>query len=423
MDRLESPRTQAQRPRLPPELTDVIIKLLRANQRPTLNCALVCRSWVPASRRHLFWRTAFDVDVRNCSKVARLLSPATCTIKRAIQHLVVSRLEELFVLSDFGIIACQLSNVTHFTIIDSDFCGLWSSPLAPTLFPLLRNVVTLEPVDTIFDEDGVALYWLLRHCPHLQRLTCSEVGLSNCGIIKERVMPPPPTLDQTRLVPNSESTWVQRDDCVSPWTTEPWMSAIPRFTMLDVSFTRQWSVEGPTERLLETVGPSLQVFGFTHLGQGYVSCLKRTTVCCSSLFYRDNVFFTAWILRRFVFLTQLRSFTFDFRIWQETSAQLVIQGMRHLTSNHLQELIIRSRLSLQSSDLNRDATWTDLDVLMDGPRFSPTLRSLTLRFSYGDLSLPQEIQERERWAHARFPRCAARGILRVGYVAYIPQRG
>ncbi|KAJ7115411.1 hypothetical protein C8R44DRAFT_709797, partial [Mycena epipterygia] len=40
--------------RLPPELTDYIIDFLWESQPDLRACCLVCREWLPSSRRHLF---------------------------------------------------------------------------------------------------------------------------------------------------------------------------------------------------------------------------------------------------------------------------------------------------------------------------------------------------------------------------------
>ena len=47
-------------PHLPPEITDFIIDIL-GDERGTLKqCCLVCKSWVPCARKHLFHRIEFD---------------------------------------------------------------------------------------------------------------------------------------------------------------------------------------------------------------------------------------------------------------------------------------------------------------------------------------------------------------------------
>ncbi|KAF7288410.1 hypothetical protein HMN09_01393500 [Mycena chlorophos] len=72
---------------LPPELTDTIISHI--SHKPTLcSCALVCRSWVPASRHALF--TTLSARGDDIESLLALLSTAENTVKRQFQRVELS---------------------------------------------------------------------------------------------------------------------------------------------------------------------------------------------------------------------------------------------------------------------------------------------------------------------------------------------
>nr|GAT45637.1 predicted protein [Mycena chlorophos] len=72
---------------LPPELTDTIISNIK--HKPTLrSCALVCRSWVPASRHALF--TTLSARGDDIGALLALLSTAENTVKRQFQRVELS---------------------------------------------------------------------------------------------------------------------------------------------------------------------------------------------------------------------------------------------------------------------------------------------------------------------------------------------
>ena len=51
------------RSRLPPELCDRIIDQLRGQPHALMTCSVVCKSWTPRSRKHLFTDVAFTSDL------------------------------------------------------------------------------------------------------------------------------------------------------------------------------------------------------------------------------------------------------------------------------------------------------------------------------------------------------------------------
>ncbi|KAF8495348.1 hypothetical protein JB92DRAFT_3143895 [Gautieria morchelliformis] len=57
--------------RLPQELIDAVTDNLHEDHGALLACSLVCRSWLPSSQRHLFWRVTFALDKDRCEQLAQ----------------------------------------------------------------------------------------------------------------------------------------------------------------------------------------------------------------------------------------------------------------------------------------------------------------------------------------------------------------
>ena len=49
-------------PRLPPELLDHVLDLLRYEKRVLGSCCLVSKSWIPRTRKHLFANVRFEIE-------------------------------------------------------------------------------------------------------------------------------------------------------------------------------------------------------------------------------------------------------------------------------------------------------------------------------------------------------------------------
>ncbi|KIP04692.1 hypothetical protein PHLGIDRAFT_36787 [Phlebiopsis gigantea 11061_1 CR5-6] len=75
----------APQPRLPAELTDMVIDQLHSSQRALAAAALVCQSWLPRSRVHLFRRVAVTGEFH------ALLRFLQCTphVRGYVRHLVL----------------------------------------------------------------------------------------------------------------------------------------------------------------------------------------------------------------------------------------------------------------------------------------------------------------------------------------------
>jgi hypothetical protein len=238
-----------QRPRLPPELVDIIIDLLHTDQKTLATCALVCKSWVPASRHHLFLEiTLSPVYI----EAYCILSSPVCTIAAAVQYLVV---ETIDVFDDLHEITSRLSNTTHLTLCGSYRWDAHSSSLL-TPSPFMKNLGRLDLSNIHFDTAEVLLS-LLRHCPRLQSLYCYGVSYLSgppigCG--GQGRIPQSLPNDQDAIMPELKMLEVHKSywllDCVY------WGSAIPRLTTLNLDLSRK--TQPLVERLLDAAGSSLQ---------------------------------------------------------------------------------------------------------------------------------------------------------------------
>jgi hypothetical protein len=127
---------------------------------------------------------------------------------------------------------------------------------------------------------------------------------------------------------------------------------------------------------------------------------------------------TARVARCFSFLTQLRYLTFDLSLLEDdnnSGVRLALEALRHLPSSHLHSLTINLALAQNPSSDDSD-TWSELDMLIDGPRFSCTLHQLVIKFwirAYErDL---RAAKATEMWIADRLRLSAARGILQICY--------
>jgi hypothetical protein len=255
-DRSESPTsTIRRRGRLPPELLEVIIELLRPDQVAIAKCALVCKFWVPISRHHLALR--FNITMFNRPLTSQLLLSDSCTIASSIQSLV---LNDIFVNS--AAIFQKLPNITTLSLRRGK---IYDFP-APGLTPLLPNVETLDFEDVEFVPD-MALSRLLRHCPRLRDLTFVSVELAASAggpsVLQSH------RTDRNPLTPELEVLKVYMSPLLFPWILARWQKTAPRLTTLYMghssSSSEIWSPSSKLEAsmlgLLQVVGPSLRVLG------------------------------------------------------------------------------------------------------------------------------------------------------------------
>jgi len=218
---------------LPPELIDMIIRQL--DNETLLVCALVCRSWVPESRRLL---PPFVVNLCPFSEdESTMLASPLCTITAAVNHLELVKSKVFDELNE-GI--SRLSNIKHLTLYN---CEAHFDTL--TFPPFLKNLESLRLINVIFNSVK-ALVLLLRHCPRLQSINCYSVSVKNSN---PQVLPN----DQNALTPELKILKVQQGYNLLEYLVGHWDSAIPRISVLDLDY-----FDRLVGRLLDATGSSLQ---------------------------------------------------------------------------------------------------------------------------------------------------------------------
>jgi hypothetical protein len=240
--------------RLPPELIDEIIKLLRSHKdRAALGtCALVCRSWVPASRRYLFKHVilhswdAIHAFKRLCSTM--------CTFASAVRHLDFK--SNAVLLYDSFDFVSKFQNVTQLSLRGLLPYFLPSFP-PRDLLDLLHRIETLRLDSIAFDRNGVLLLRLLCQCPRLQILSFICVNIWDPR--NDADVPGRFSMDQPGLMPVLKVLNVPYSCFIIPWLVTHWRSAFSRLTTLDLDVLSDSGLSDSVELLLETVGSSLQV--------------------------------------------------------------------------------------------------------------------------------------------------------------------
>jgi hypothetical protein len=241
--------------RLPPELIDEIIKILRSHKdRAALGtCALVCRSWVPPGRRYLFKHVilhswdAIDEFKRLCSTM--------CTFASAVQHLDFK--SNAVLLYDSFDFVSKFQNVTQLSLRELRPYLLPSFP-PRNLLDLLHRIETLQLDSIDFDRNGVLLLRLLRQCPRLQILSFVCVYLNTREPLNDADVRRF-SMDQPGLMPVLKVLNVPYSCFMIPWLVTHWRSAVSRLTTLDLDVFSHAELSDSVEWLLETVGSSLQV--------------------------------------------------------------------------------------------------------------------------------------------------------------------
>lgn len=76
---------------LPSEIWETIIDHLYSSKTALLQCSLVCKSWLPACRYHLFASVVLGPE--NLHGFQSLISSGSCTVRNCVQELFVSFLE------------------------------------------------------------------------------------------------------------------------------------------------------------------------------------------------------------------------------------------------------------------------------------------------------------------------------------------
>jgi hypothetical protein len=236
--------TPTRSPRLPPELIDAAIDQLHDDQEALALCALVCKSWVPASRHHLF--PMITVCQFNIADFVRLLSSTRCTISGAIVHLVLLQMETL---SNLHEITQRLPRVTRLSFHDSSLCE--TNFPEEDIAPLLPN---LEHLGLCFVrvETSHVLLWILHRSPRLRNICASDTT------IVEKDINGPTWIHERALTPELKSFEVFRADPLLEFFVARWNGVVPEIVTLDIGGARK------LEGMLMAVGSSLQILRLYH---------------------------------------------------------------------------------------------------------------------------------------------------------------
>jgi hypothetical protein len=236
------------RAQLPPELIDAIIELLHDDRLALATCALVRKSWVPASRHHLF--SEITIVPESSRSFARLLSSSMCTIPPAVQHLELVEIQLFHNLVD---IASRLNNISKLSLTNS---MIRDPKVLSPIVALLQDLDSLHLLETHFRNYDMFLS-LLRHPRRLRSMSCIRVRGLFLNIISAQQSL---GIGQDDLVPHLES--LKLHDCVvtSLWLGQHW-STPPHLTTLDLDLTADVGtmVTIRAERLLEAIGSNLRV--------------------------------------------------------------------------------------------------------------------------------------------------------------------
>jgi hypothetical protein len=221
----------------------------------------VSRSWLPASRYHLFSKVT--ITWGSGPFVSKVLSSPMCTIASAVKHLALHTIEDL------SQSICGLSNVTQMSL--HGFMLFRTSIFPPSvLMPLLRNVESLHVGEVFFGRNGAFLLALLHHTPRLQSLSCD--GMANIGDdpVQSRQCP---SLHDPELTPMLKSLKVHAKNrpFLLEWFVGWWKSTVPPLRMLDLEFRDVVELD-KSMGLLEAVGSSLQVFRLCATSRSLCEC-------------------------------------------------------------------------------------------------------------------------------------------------------
>jgi hypothetical protein len=241
--------THARQAKVPPELVDIIIGLLHDDRATLVASALVCRSWLPASRYHLF--SEFAVSWKNISDASELVSSPTCTFASTVKHL---KLHSICVES-----SCELPRIVHAlsNITQLSLSGCHLSPPQSALILLLRNLESLRLQDVSVEQNGGSLFSLISHCPQLQNLACSDISFF-----------PPARAWRSHfsLYPRLDTLQVHAFNRVFQlgWVMACPMSMISRLTAIDLLYTsRNLEEHANVAKLLGAAGSTLQILGLS----------------------------------------------------------------------------------------------------------------------------------------------------------------
>ena len=234
--------------RLPPELIDNVIDLLSDDNETLATCALVCKSWVPASRYHLASPFS-EITLSPWGDEQSMLSSPACTIASAVRHL---QIERTMANSDLQEVTSGLPNITHLILhrldVDEPFSAFLSQPpFMKDLERLVLERVRFDTLDMFFE--------LLRRCPRLQILDCCGVTFSHYPDLQHHPNNHD-TNDQDAVISGLKVLKVAYSVRLLEYIEGYWGNSIPHLTTLSVNSERR--PENVLGRILVAVGSRLQ---------------------------------------------------------------------------------------------------------------------------------------------------------------------
>ncbi|KAF8877360.1 hypothetical protein BD779DRAFT_1677352 [Infundibulicybe gibba] len=183
-------------PPFPSEIVDLVIDQLEQDKTTLEVCSLVCRSWLPRARHHLF--STFDIHTKSASAIDLLTSPL-CTIPphvRRVKFSIDEKLETARIAACIQELADGGSNLLSLSVKTVPGGGMtWVDDHLQALFsaPILKNLRHLKLMYLRFNNlnDSIRLYSSL---PALESLVL--YGVDSCIRDDQNAytMPPPPNL-------------------------------------------------------------------------------------------------------------------------------------------------------------------------------------------------------------------------------------
>ncbi|OBZ74691.1 hypothetical protein A0H81_05632 [Grifola frondosa] len=382
----------------PVELIDHVIDYLRYDTHSLEACALTCRSWLPRSRYHLFWR----ILVFNPPQLLRLAQvvDGTPALGALIERLIVLELApEEWPEMDYRydaytkalpLLAEKLTKVKYVRF-DTSKWGALPWPIHESLYDLphrLNSLTTLALRCVAFDtyED---LFRLVAGCPNLSVLYCFALQwesdtLHNTEFWHGHVRPPKLRSIRLTLPP----MFVLLD----------WLRAIASHTALNTTEFRMVEIDDlPHDNpgaLWQIMGPSL----------------SYTTVSFSPGDPRSSpLTLPEGTVDKYLSLahnTELRSFHYIALVDPHIDVQILLDMLTSITSHRLEQVV------LDICRFHAPPRWVPydkIDDLLAQSQFS-TVKELVIR------SAPQMESGRSSLFSLYallFPKAHARGILSV----------
>jgi hypothetical protein len=254
--------TAFRRPPVPPELIETIIDMLHTDRAALATCALVCRSWLPRTRYHLF----SEVTITSAAVLTRLSSS---TFTSAVKHLVLHTIE------NFDQSICRLSNVSKMSLRGIH----WSmTPVSPpiNLIPLLRNLESLHIELVSIDGHGAILFALLRQCSQLQSLSCYNIWYGAEDVAQSQRLHEL----EAEITPGLRSLTIHPgvEPLLLDWFGSWWKSAAPPLMKLDLQFYSLADLDDSMS-LFEAVGSGLQVLWISVAMGDLGEWLRQWSIC------------------------------------------------------------------------------------------------------------------------------------------------